>query len=118
MTAERTKEFGVLLAVGVNKIKLISITTIEAILISLIGAISGIFVSIPLVLYFKNNPIRFTGELAEISLKFGVEPIIPLSSDYSIFIAQTFVVLTIALLSSLYPINYIRKLKPVEGMRL
>lgn len=118
MTAERTKEFGVLLAVGVNKIKLISITTIETILISLIGAISGIFVSIPLVLYFKNNPIRFTGELAEISLKFGVEPIIPLSSDYSIFIAQTFVVLTIALLSSLYPINYIRKLKPVEAMRL
>ena len=118
MTAERTKEFGVLLAIGVNRSKLVLITTLEAIFISFIGALTGLIVSYPLVLYFHKNPIRFSGELAEISLKFGVEPIIPLSNESGIFIAQTLVVLLIALLSSLYPINYIRKLKPIEAIRL
>ncbi len=118
MTAERTKEFGVLLAIGVNRSKLVLITTLEAIFISFIGALTGLIVSYPLVLYFHKNPIRFSGELAEISLKFGVEPIIPLSNESGIFVAQTLVVLLIALLSSLYPINYIRKLKPIEAIRL
>lgn len=118
MTAERTKEFGVLISIGVKKSKLIIITTLEAIFISAIGALSGIVVSIPLITYFHQNPIRLGGELAEISLKFGVEPILPLSTDAGIFVAQTIVVLFIALISSLYPVNYIRKLQPIEAMRL
>ncbi len=118
MTAERTKEFGILLSIGVKKSKLMLITTIEAILISALGGLSGIVVSLPIVSYFKQNPIRFTGEIAEISLKFGVEPIIPLSTDAGIFIAQTSIVLLIALMSSLYPINYIRNLKPIEAIRI
>lgn len=118
MTAERTKEFGILLSIGVKKSKLIIITILEAIFISLIGALTGILISIPIVIYFSQNPIRFTGEIAEISLKFGVEPIIPLSTNTGIFVAQTLVVLSIALLSSFYPINYIRKLKPIEAMRM
>jgi ABC-type lipoprotein release transport system permease subunit len=118
MTAERTKEFGVLISIGVKKSKLIIITTLEAIFISAIGALSGIIVSIPLIIYFHQNPIRLGGELAEISLKFGVEPILPLSTDAGIFVAQTIVVLFIALISSLYPVNYIRKLQPIEAMRL
>lgn len=118
MTAERTKEFGILLSIGVKKSKLILITTIEAIFISAMGGFSGIVISIPIVTYFKQNPIRFTGEIAEISLKFGVEPIIPLSTDIGIFVAQTSIVLLIALMSSLYPINYIRNLKPIEAIRI
>ncbi|MCX8105895.1 MAG: FtsX-like permease family protein [Ignavibacterium album] len=118
MTAERTKEFGILISVGVKKSRLIIITTLEAIFISLIGAVSGIVISIPMIIYFHNNPVRFSGELAEISLKFGVEPIIPVSNDFGIIIAQTSVVLLIALLSSLYAVNYIRKLKPIEAIRI
>ncbi|MCX8056299.1 MAG: FtsX-like permease family protein [Ignavibacteria bacterium] len=118
MTAERTKEFGILISIGIKKTKLILITTLEAIFISLIGALSGILISVPMIIYFHNNPIRFSGELAEISLKFGVEPIIPLSNDPGILVAQTSIVLIIAFLSSLYPLNHIRKLKPIEAMRM
>lgn len=118
MTAERTKEFGILISIGVKKSKLILITTIESVFIALIGGLLGVLISIPVVYYFHNNPIRFTGELEEISLKFGVEPILPLRIDPGIFVAQAFIVFFIALLSSIYPLNFIRKLKPVEAMRL
>ena len=117
MTAERTKEFGILISIGMKKSVLILVTTIEAIFISFLGAMSGLIASIPIIIYFKRNPIEFTGKLAEASLKFGVEPVLPFSTDVSIFIAQTLVVLAIALFSALYPVNFIRKLHPIKAMR-
>ncbi len=118
MTIERTKEFGILISIGMKKSKLIFISFYETLFISFIGALGGLILSIPVTIYFHKNPLRFTGEIAEISLKFGVEPIIPFSTNSGIFIAQTFVVLTIAILSSLYPFNYIRKLQPSEAIRI
>lgn len=118
MTAERAKEFGILISIGVKKSKLILITTLETIFIAFIGGLVGLLVSIPLVNYYHKNPIKLTGEIAEISLKFGVEPILPFSIDAGIFIAQTSIVLLIALFSSLYPLNFIRKLRPIQAMRM
>jgi lipoprotein-releasing system permease protein len=117
MTAERTKEFGILVAVGMKKTKLIMVTTIETIFISLIGVIAGIIVSYPLLLYFYYNPIRLTGELAEAMLAFGQEPIMPFSIAPGIFIAQFWTVLLIALLSAWYPFRYVQKLNAVEAIR-
>lgn len=117
MTAERTKEFGILVAVGMKKTKLIMITTVETIFISLIGVIAGIIVSYPLLLYFYYNPIRLTGELAEAMLAFGQEPIMPFSIAPGIFIAQFWTVLLIALLSAWYPFRYVQKLNAVDAIR-
>lgn len=118
MTAERTKEFGILVSIGMKKSRLDLITTLESVFISLLGAITGVIVSIPILFYLHHNPIRLTGELAEISLKFGVEPILPFSVEPKIFFAQTGIVLIIALITAIYPVNYIRKIKPIEAMRI
>lgn len=118
MTAERTKEFGILISVGMKKKWLMLISLLESIFISLIGAFSGLVVAMPIIAYLKNHPLVFKGELAEISLKFGVEPIIPFSARPGIFLAHTFIVLLIAMLCALYPIYYIRKLEPIKAMRL
>ncbi|HSD63609.1 MAG TPA: FtsX-like permease family protein [Ignavibacteriaceae bacterium] len=117
MTTERTKEFGILIAVGMKKTKLIMVTTIETIFISLIGVFAGIVISYPILLYFYYHPIKLTGELAEAMLAFGVEPIMPFSIAPGIFIAQFWTVLLIALLSAWYPFRYVHKLKAVEAIR-
>jgi len=117
MTAERTKEFGVLVAVGMKKSKLIMVTTFETIFISLIGVFAGIIVSYPILLYFYYNPIKLTGELAEAMLAFGIEPIMPFSIAPGIFIAQFWTVFLIALLSAWYPFRYVQKLKPVNAIK-
>ena len=117
MTAERTKEFGILVAVGMKKTKLIMVTTLETIFISLIGVMAGIIVSYPLLLYLYYNPIRLTGELAQAMLAFGQEPIMPFSIAPGIFIAQFWTVLLIALLSAWYPFRYVQKLDAVEAIR-
>jgi ABC-type lipoprotein release transport system permease subunit len=117
MTAERVKEFGILISVGMKKWKLYLVTTLETIFISFIGVVSGALISLPLIIYFANNPIPLTGEYAEAILAWGFEPILPFAIYPGMFIAQVWTVLAIALVSGLYPINFIRKIKPVEAMR-
>ena len=117
MTAERTKEFGILISVGMKKWRLCFVSLLESLFLSLIGVLAGIFASIPLLYYFHENPIPLTGEIGDIMLKFGLDPIVPFRFAPNIFIDQFLTVLVIAMVSALYPLSYIRKLKPVKAMR-
>ena len=117
MTAERVKEFGILISVGMKKWKLGLVTLYETLFVSFIGVFTGAIISIPILLYFKANPIPLTGEYAEAILAFGFEPILPFAIYPGMFFAQIWTVLAIAMVSALYPILFIRKLKPVEALR-
>jgi len=117
MTAERVKEFGILISVGMKKWKLGMVTLFETLFVSFLGVFTGAIISIPILLYFKANPIPLTGEYAEAILAFGFEPILPFAIYPGMFFAQIWTVLAIALVSALYPILFIRKLQPVEAMR-
>ena len=117
MTAERVKEFGILISIGMKKWKLYLVTTFETIFISFIGVVAGGLVSLPIIIYFADNPIPLTGEYAEAILAWGFEPILPFAIYPGMFLAQMWTVLVIALLSVLYPVNFIRRLKPVEAIR-
>jgi len=117
MTAERVKEFGILISVGMKKSRLFLVTTLETIFISFIGVTIGAIISLPIIIYLVNNPIPLTGEYAEAIIAWGFEPILPFAIYPGMFFAQIWTVLAIALLSGLYPINFIRKLEPVEAVR-
>lgn len=117
MTAERVKEFGILISVGMKKWKLGLVTLYETLFVSFLGVFTGAIISIPILLYFKSNPIPLTGEMADAILAWGFEPILPFAVYPGMFFAQIWTVLAIALVSALYPILFIRKLKPVEAIR-
>ncbi len=117
MTAERTKEFGILISVGMKKWRLSYVSFLESLFLSFIGVLAGIIVSIPILYYLKQNPIPLTGEMADVMLKFGLDPIIPFRFAVNIFVDQFLTVLVIAMISALYPLSYIRKLNPVKAMR-
>ena len=111
MTLERRKEFGVLIAIGMKKIKLAYVLLAETILIGLLGSLSGILVSIPIVGYFLYNPIRFTGQTAESMIQMGFEPVISVTLAPSVFYNQALIILVFSFLIGLYPLSFIRKLK-------
>ncbi len=117
MTSERSKEFGILISVGMKKWKLVFVTTIETVFISFIGIMAGIIVSIPILVYMFYNPIHLTGDTAQVYLAFGLEPIMPFAINIGMFVAQAWTVLAITLLSALYPFLYIRKLSPIDAIR-
>lgn len=117
MTAERRYEFGMLIAIGMRKWRLGLVLLGESVLLTLLGALAGAALSLPVVWYFKINPIRFSGEFAETYARFGFEPIFPTALDASIFITQTAIVLVIALLVGLYPMLHLWRLDAVTAMK-
>jgi ABC-type lipoprotein release transport system permease subunit len=117
MTVERQYEFGMLIAIGMKKSKLELILFGETVLITLFGVLLGILLSLPLVLYLKENPIRFGGEVAKAYEQFGFEALFPAAVDQNIFVTQSLIVLAMAVFIGLYPIWHVNRLDPVKAMK-
>lgn len=117
MTKERQYEFGVLIAIGMHRGQLARIVWMEIILLSIVGALAGMVMAIPVVFWFNVNPVVFTGDFAEAYLKFGVEPIFPTAIDPRIFLNQALIVFGMSLAMVIYPWLRIRHLSPVASMR-
>jgi ABC-type lipoprotein release transport system permease subunit len=117
MTNERAREFGILVSIGMKRGRLIAITVIETILISLLGAGAGLVAGIPILWYLNLHPIGLTGDLASAMIAYGLEPILPFSVAPMIFVVQTLIVFFLGALCATYPFLVIRKLRPVAAMR-
>lgn len=117
MMVERKYEMGMLVAIGMKKIKLMQLLLMESVLTVLSGCVVGIAVSIPIVYYLNRYPIRFSGEMAKVYEEFGFEAIFPSSTDSGIFITQGLIVLVLGLFLSLYPIAKVAGLNPVTAMK-
>lgn len=117
MMVERKYEMGMLVAIGMKKIRLMQLLLIESVLTVFTGCVLGVMMSIPLVVYLNQYPIRFKGELARVYEEFGFEAIFPTSVEPHIFFTQGLIVLILGLVLSLYPIIKIAQLNPVTAMR-
>lgn len=120
MTKEREYEFGVLVSVGMRRLRLGMTVWLEILIMGLIGALAGILGCVPLVYYFKVNPLDFTnmGEgMNEAYESFGFEPIFPAAFEFNIFFMQAVIVFVITSILAIYPLMKIFRLKPVKAMR-
>lgn len=117
MTAERSREFGITIAVGMQRGRLIAVTVLESIIVSMLGALAGIAASIPVLVYFTRHPIVFGGDYAKAMLAYGMEPILPLSLEPMVFAWQGVIVFALGALSALYPVFVLHRLEPVRAMR-
>jgi len=117
MTAERRKEFGVMIAIGMKRSKLVIIQTLEMLILGLLGIVSGTILSLPLLYYFLHNPIRLTGTMAQTMLDYGFEPIMPVIIQPDYFISQAIVVFVIVLIATLIPAFSITRLTVIKALR-
>jgi ABC-type lipoprotein release transport system permease subunit len=117
MTMERRKEFGIMVAVGMQRFKLAWIVLYETVIIGLTGIVLGIISGLPLILYFYYHPIKMTGEAAEAMIEYNIEPIIPVLIEPDYFINQSTAVMVITLLAFVYPLITITRFKLIPAMR-
>ena len=117
MTMERTHEFGMLIAIGMKKSKLKIILLGETLMITLLGIVLGMLLSLPSVFYLQEKPIRFSGEIAKAYEQFGFEAIFPAEFNLAIFFNQSLIILCMALLIGLYPLWFVNSLNPVNAMK-
>jgi len=117
MVKERSREFGVVHAVGMQKSKLTVVVFFETIFIGLIGCITGLVISYLFCLYFYHNPIPMSGDMATAYEQYGMEPYLYFSLKASLFYNQMIVVFLVSLFISIFPIYNIYRLKITKAIR-
>ena len=122
MTEERKYEFGVLISIGMSRIRLFGIILIETIILSMIGVFIAILITYPITYYYNLNPIDMAtlmGEGADQMMEeMGFSPIAPMSIEWDIPLTHALVIFISSLLISIYPAIKISKLNPVKSMKI
>ncbi len=117
MLAERRRELGVMVAVGMHRSKLATVLFMETMLIGLTGVVVGFAVSIPVILTLVGNPIELPGEVREAYLQYGFEPFLFFGTAPWIFVNQVVTVFAITTAVAFYPVVKIRKLVVAKALR-
>ena len=122
MTEERKYEFGVLISVGMSRIRLFGIILIETIILSMVGVVLAVMVTYPISIYYNINPIDMAilmGDGANQMIEeMGFSPMIPMSISWDIPLSHSLVIFIFSLLISIYPAIKISKLNPVKSMKV
>lgn len=112
---ERTKEFGVLMAIGTKPGRLFRILLLESTCMTLLGVAMGSVVGSLITYHFHVHGIVISSA-TEILRQFGLpDRIYPQLSVLSVSIGAG-IVLIITLVTALYPALKVRRLTPVEAM--
>lgn len=116
MIAERKREFGVMISIGMQKKKLAVILFFETIFIGLLGIVSGIIVSLPLIFLQSHHPIPLTGQAAQVMEDFGFEPFMFFSTAPEVFWHQALSIFVLSLLIGIYPILAALRIKECKAL--
>ena len=113
---ERTKELGMLMAIGMNRKRIFNMIMLETIFLTLVGAVAGMLSGWVIIEALGKTGIHFSswGEGFEaIGFAATVYPVI--TPDF--FIIITVMVIVTAIISSVWPARKALKLNPVEALR-
>ncbi len=116
MISERMKEFGVMVAIGMKRRKLAGIVTMEMMFLGMIGAVSGMLSTVPVLIIGHYHPFRFTGELAKMYMDFGFDPVMPMALFESYFFSQGIVIFIMILAAIYLPVRKILKLNVIKAI--
>ena len=113
---ERTKELGMLTAIGMNKKKVFSLIMLESVFLSLIGGIAGMITGYFAILLTSKNGINFS-QYAEGFEAYGYSAHVIPQIDPGFFILITIMIILTGIISSVYPALKALRLNPVDAIR-
>ncbi|HEX2974365.1 MAG TPA: FtsX-like permease family protein [Bacteroidales bacterium] len=113
---ERTKELGMLSAIGMNKQKVFTMIMLESVFLSAIGGLIGMLASWIVIFLTSRNGINFI-QYAEGMEAFGYSAHVFPEIKSSFFIMMSILVVITGIISSIYPAFKALKLNPVEAIR-
>ena len=117
MVAERQREFGILVSIGMRKSKLAVVTVLENLILTMGGAVLGMALVKPVQFYFKYHPIDLSGQLQEAVEQFNFEPKLYTTTSFIINFNHGSIVFLIGIIVSLYAVWKIMTLDPIKSMR-
>lgn len=113
---DRIREFGVLLAVGLKRKKLIVLIMLETVVLSISGGAVGIFLGVILIRIFAATGINLAF-LAKGLSSLGVSSMLYPALPFSIYMTLTGMIIVTAILSAIAPARKAIKLNPSSAIR-
>lgn len=113
---ERTKELGMLMAVGMSKGRIFKMIMLETLFLSLVGAITGMLIGGLLIEYYGANGLdmsQYAEGFEQMGYSAVMYPDLSLIKYFNILVMVVF----IAIFSCIYPARKALKLKPVEALK-
>lgn len=116
MTSERTREFGIMISIGMKKTKLAMVALFEMLMIGTLGILSGIVISLPIIGYYHLNPIYYGGEMGAAIETYGIEPMLYFAIQPGFYWNQSLIVGIIVLAAACYPVIRILRLNETKAI--
>jgi ABC-type lipoprotein release transport system permease subunit len=114
---ERTRELGVMLALGASPGSVFRIVFLESLFLAAVGLALGLALSVPVVAWLVNHPIPLPGEWDAVVELIGAEPVVVFALKASNPLNSAAVILVVALLAALYPALKAARGRPVDALR-
>lgn len=113
---ERTKEFGIMLALGTKPRQISLMVGLESLFLGLIGAVLGSAAGSGLVLFFHLVGINLSAVSAALNSSYIGSVIYPLFSPFSV-VLYAVIVLFVSIVISIFPASKAAKLSPIDAIR-
>lgn len=116
---ERTREFGLLRALGMSRYHLLLLVFCESLLLSLLAVVIGWLVGGSLHLWFSSHGIDFSAMMAEGTSIMGtfMDPVVYTELSADRVIQLTLIIFVATLASGIYPAIKAARVTPVEALR-
>jgi len=115
---ERTRELGVMLALGFRPAAIFRLVYLESLMLAAVGLGIGLALAIPAVFWFEAHPIWIESEaMAGMVEMFGMEPVMTWKFKITNPIGSAATILGIASLAALYPAWKASRARPVDALR-
>ena len=114
---ERTRELGVILALGLKPIALFRMVYLESMMLAGVGLALGLLIALPPLAWLNGVEIPMGGDIAKATEIWGMEPVLTFKLLARNPIASTITIIVVALLAALYPALKASRAHPVDALR-
>jgi len=114
---ERTKEIGMLMAIGMNKRRIFSMVVLESVLLSLVGGVVGIIVGALFAKWKSIYPVDLSAWAAGYE-QLGYDSYVYLSLEPMMLVNITIMVICTGVIAALYPAYKALKNDPADALRM
>jgi ABC-type lipoprotein release transport system permease subunit len=114
---ERTKEIGMLMAIGMNKLRIFSMVVLESILLSLTGGVVGIIIGAAFSKWRETKPIDLSA-WAQGYEQLGYDAYVYTSLEPVMLVNITILVIMTGVIAALYPAYKALRNDPADALRM